>query len=261
MSPLHSHSFFQKGLHDTRGLIVTGTHARCGKTVACAGLVGVMSGLGFKVQAIKPMSFLPTVSLRKGCEQAYFDRLNPPLQPVDGFSVDSPYSVTKLDWQRLIEGCRKRVYPYLLETPGSLASLLRPPGTDSGGASRVGEPRSVEIIDCVTLAQTLEIPILLVTSKQPELIACLAPAFAYLQQRQAPLVAWLAVETAPIQAPTWDQDVLYLSHRYDVPYLGELAYSPSISVETLQQGNLLRTTEMGVDLLPIQQAWDVAIPL
>jgi dethiobiotin synthetase len=249
MSYLPPHNqFFKKGLHDTRGLIITGTHPRCGKTVAATGLSGVLNHLGFQIQAIKPLSFLPSISLRKGYEQAYFDRLNAPLQAVEVFTAESPQTLTNMDWQRLMDACRRRVYPYLLETPGNLASPLR----FSDG----------DMVDATTLAQMLEVPILLVTTKQEDLISRLAMAFAYCHARHTPIVGWLAVETTPTPPiPNWEQDILYLTHHYPIPYLGELSYSPSISVEALQQGNLFRTTEMGLDLLPIQQALDVGIPL
>ena len=238
--------YFEKGLHDSRGLIVTGTHAKCGKTVAAAGLAGVLNSLGFKVQAIKPLSFLPEVSIRKGVEQHFFDRLIRPLQPVDLFSVESADAVNTMEWQRMVEQCLRRVYPYLLEVPGSLASPLR---------FVKGEAQ-----DCVALAQQLEVPILLVTAKSPEIINDMAQAFAYVRARQAPLIGWLAVETRAESLPCWQQDLLYLHHHYPFPYLGELAYSPSISVEAQQQGNLFRNTEIGLDLLPLQQALDISIP-
>jgi dethiobiotin synthetase len=231
---------------DTRGLLVTGAHAKCGKTVACAGLAGVLNELGFQAQAIKPLSFQPRLSVRKAYEQAYFDRIVPPNQIVDVFSVESAHVLAPVEYQRLIEACRKRVYPYILETPGSLASAVR--------------HMQDEIIDSIDLAKAIEIPMLLVAAKQPDMIATLAPAFAYAWHRDAPVIGWLAVETAPIETPHWDAEILYLRSHYDIPYLGEIAYSPSISVEALQQGNLLRTTEMGVDLLPIQQALDLLVP-
>jgi dethiobiotin synthetase len=231
---------------DTRGLLVTGTHAKSGKTVACAGLAGVLNELGFQAQAIKPLSFQPGMSVRKGYEQAYFDRVVPPNQIVDVFSVESAQALTAVDYQRLIEACRKRVYPYILETPGNLASPVR----------YVQD----EIIDSIDLAKAIEIPMLLVAAKQPDIIATLAPAFAYAWHRDAHVIGWLAVETAPTDVPHWDSEILYLRSHYDIPHLGEIGYSPSISVEALQQGNLLRTTEMGVDLLPIQQALDLLVP-
>jgi dethiobiotin synthetase len=235
-----------RNLLDARGLLVTGTHAQCGKTVVCAGLAGVFNSLGFTAQAIKPFSFQPEVTIRGGYEQAFFDRLNPPRQSIELCSKPSPLKVTAQDWRQLQETCRKRVYPYLLESPGSVASSLH-------FVER-------EFADSVDLAKALEIPMLLVTQKKPDLIGTMAPVFAYLWAKDATVIGWLAVESHPAQVPDWDEEVFFLRNHSDISYLGEIAYSPSISVEALQQGNLLRNTELGVDLLPIQQALNLLVP-
>lgn len=229
-----------------RGLLVTGAHARCGKTIAAAGLAGVLNDLGFHAQAIKPLSFQPGMSVRKGYEQAFFDRIITPLQSVELFSAESPSTLGQIEWQRLLEVCRKRVYPYILESPGNVASPIR--------------YVQHEILDAIDLAKALEIPMLIVTAKQSDIISILAPVFAYLWHRDANVAGWLAVETDPCSTPDWDNEVLYLRGHYEIPFLGEIPYSPSISSEALQQGNLLRSTEMGVDLLPIQQALNLLIP-
>lgn len=235
-----------RNLLDARGLLVAGTHSRCGKSVACAGLAGVLNDLGFTVQAIKPFSFQPEVTIRDGYEQTFFDRLNPPKQPLELFSKPSPWKVTAGDWQHLQELCRKRVYPYILEAPGSLASPIR--------------FVDLELNDAVDLSKALEIPLVLVTAKIPDVIGTMAPMLSYLWSRDAKAIGWLAVETQPARVPDWEQDVLFLRGHTDIPYLGEIAYSPSISVEALQQGNLFRITELGVDLLPIQQALNLLVP-
>lgn len=251
MLRLPSPDFSRKGPHDAHGLIVTGTHARCGKTVLCAGLVGVLRELGFRVQAIKPLAFVPPTAIRKSYEQMYFDRLSPPLQPIDGLSAESPYAVEVKDWRRLVELCRKRAHPYILETPGGLSTPIR--------------VTSEEILDAVDLAAALELPLLLAVRKAEDILAALPPVFAYAALRQAPLIGWVAVETEPPSstAPftTWMQDIDYLSRYCSIPYLGGLSFSTSVSVEALRQGNLFRITETGVDLLPIQQALNVSVPL
>jgi dethiobiotin synthetase len=232
---------------DARGLLLTGAHPKSGKTIACAGLAGVLNELGFQAQAMKPLSFQPTVSIRRSYEQAFFDRVVPPLQMVEVFSAESAQTLAPVDYQRLIEACRKRIYPYILEAPGNVASPIR--------------YMEREMLDAIDLAKELGVPMILSVAKQPDIIGVLAPVFAYLWHRDAPAIGWLAVETEPAQTPDWDTEILYLRSHYELPYLGEIAYSPSISVEALQQGNLLRTTELGVDLLPIQQALDLLIPL
>ncbi len=248
LSSAENTPFFAKGLHDARGLLITGTTPRCGKTVAAAGLAGVLHALGFQVQAIKPLEFLAN-NPHGSIEQAFFDRLIRPLQPVDTLSVQSAASIVPVEWQRFIDICLKRVYPYLLEAPGNFASPLRYVKGDHE--------------DAIHLANTLEIPMLLVTPKQPDIVNTMAQALTFAQAHNAPLVGWIAVETQPLEpqaAPDWFTDTLYLNHRFPYPYLGEIPYSRSISVESGQQGNLYRHTEMGLDLLPIQQSLDVSVP-
>lgn len=234
--------------YQPKGLLVAGVHPRSGKTVACAGIAGVLGQLGFRAQAIKPMSFLPKVSIRQGYEQEFFHKVLPPTEPLEPFSVESPHTASATDWQRLVETCKKRIYPYILEAPGSVASPIR----------FVQD----EVLDSIDLAKALNIPLLVVMAKQPDPIALLAPIFAYLWHRDAEVVGWMAVETTPTKPiPNWDTEILYMGHHYRIPYLGEITYSPSISVEALQQGNLIRITETGVDLFPIQQALDLMLPL
>lgn len=229
-----------------KGILLTGTQPRCGKTVACAGIVGTLGQLGFRMQAIKPLEFLPPVAVRKAHEQAFFDRLIPPQEHLELLAAESAHRVDHLLWERYLEACRKRVYPYLLETPGSVASPIR----------FVQD----EVLDSIDLSQALQIPLLIVAPKQTDLIAAMAPIFAYVWHRDANVIGWLTVETQPTLAPDQERDILYLNHHYRFPYLGEIAYSPSISVEALQQGNLLRTTEAGLDLLPLQQALNLLVP-
>lgn len=257
MLHLPSPSYAGRSLHAPRGLIVTGAQARCGKTVVCAGLAGVMRELGFLVQAIKPMVFLPPTDIRRGYEQAYFDRVTgfpnePGRQKVEVFSAHSPHTVEPAQWRHLVSLCHKRGAPYVLETPGNLATPI------CAGYS--------ETLDVKDLADALALPVLLVVQKQADILSVLPPVLAYAAHRSIPLIGWVAVETEPAKTSTfsfdtWQEDLLYLSRCSNIPYLGEIPFSPSISVETLHQGNLFRLTEMGLDLFPIQQALDVAIPL
>lgn len=232
---------------DGHGIVLTGTHARCGKTVAAAGLGLALQSLGFGVEALKPLSFQPPVSIRGGYEQAYFERLLPFQQATQWIPRPSARAVTLTDWQGLLAYAQSRVSPYILETPAQLSS---PIFWDSDGAS----------LDAVHLANALALPLLLVTQKQPDLLGVLLPVWAWLQARGCLPLGWMAVETTPLVCPCWDADVLFLQQEMPMPFLGEIAYSPSISVEALQQGNLLRSTEMGVDLAPIQQGVNLLLP-
>jgi len=232
------------------GLLIAGATPRCGKTIVAAGIMGVLLDLGFKTQAVKPLIFSEkTFSERAdqiNPDQAYLDMIENgrAMQRVETVLASSPYEVNTLLWNRMMENCKKSVYPLVIESPGTVAQPLRMDGN--------------VFIDAVDWSLLLELPILLTVRKSPQVIADLAPALAYLYEGEADVIGWVAVETRPEPYAHWDEDRFLISREYDTPFLGEITWSPSISVEMRQQGNLLKLTEAGVDLLPIQQAMDLA---
>jgi dethiobiotin synthetase len=229
-----------------QGIIVVGTHPRCGKTVVSAGIASALTQLGFRSQAIKALGFTPKISITASKETFFFNKVLPPLEMAETIWAESAHQVTPKDWQRAMELCQRRTYSYILEAPGMVASPIR--------------YIQNEVFDAADWAQALQSSLLIVTPKQPEVIASMAPVFSYLWRKNAPVLGWVAVEVIPVSAPSWEIDVLYLTQQYQVPYLGEICHSPSISVEACQQGNLIRTTEAGLDLLPIQQALQLLVP-
>jgi dethiobiotin synthetase len=246
----------ERNSQEPPGLLVAGTHARCGKTAFCAGLVGALFELGFRLQALKPLAFLPEKVLYPTYEQDFFNRLsleqgsdrfrNP--QQLDAWATPSAHTVSNADWRRLIHIAQRRVDPYVLEAPGGI------------GMPILNSDQSLDVID---LARALQAPIILVTSKSSDVLSVVPTALAYAALREAPLLGWLAVETEPMSASAldrWQEDVFYLRRQFQAPYLGELPYSPSISVEAGRQGNLYRLTESSLDLLPIQQTLNLSVP-
>jgi dethiobiotin synthetase len=219
------------------GLILTGTVARCGKTVALAGISAVLHQEGFQVQAMKPIEFLPATSMMKGREQAFLQKVLPSRYGSECLGFESAHEVNHVYWNRLIDNCRKSPYPALIETPNTAAAPL--------GFIRQNA------LDSTAMAQELGIPILIVTPKSPQLIGQLIPTLTYLRAKNTIIAGWLGVETSPNETPYWDEEVLYITHEYQVAYLGTIPHSPSISVEGLQQGNLIKITETNLDLLPL----------
>jgi dethiobiotin synthetase len=225
------------------GLIITSTAPRSGKSVVTAGLASALLQEGMKVQAIKPLEFRSPMAIRQSMDQPFFDKATRALQTFTPIEVESAYDISNLTWARVIEATRKTVFPALIETPGTIASPIR---HESGN-----------MIDAIDLAHLLGVPILIVTPKTPNLIEQAAPALAYLQLRQgtSPLgIGWIGVETKPTQAPHWESESFYLSQQYRIPCLGTLPYSPHLSVESMQIGDLTELTAMAIDLLPLQHA-------
>jgi len=254
----------ERNILDAPGLLVTGTHGGCGKTVCCAGVVGALNNLGFRLQAIKPLAFSQSNAIRPSdIEQGYFNRLaiemgNDKFRAHtfhDAWSCPSPHAMSETDWRRLITIAHRRIDPYLFETPGSI-------GVPLYSASSV-DARSSSM-DVVDLAQELQIPILLVTAKTSDVLTHVPTALAYATVRKAPIIGWLAVETEPFPPALqeqWQEDVFYIRRYFQTPFLGEIPYSPSVSVEAGRQGNLYRLTENNLDLLPIQQTLNLSVPL
>lgn len=230
------------------GLMIVSTTPRCGKTVITAGIASALLQEGLQVQAIKPLDFRPPMVIRQSLDQPFLNKATRTLQQIDPIEVESPYDLSNMNWARVVETARKMVFPALIEPPGTIGAALR----HEGGS----------VIDAIELAKLLGIPVLIVTPKSPTLLEQAAPAFAYLQQRQGDIplgIGWVGVESKPTQAPYWDNEAFYLSGQYRLPCLGTLPYSPHISVESMQIGDLTELTAMAIDLLPLQQALKIYV--
>lgn len=241
------------------GLMVVGTSGKCGKTVACAGIAASLIENGFQVIASKPLVYYDTPNPPLfNEEQRFIDRLARPLSSPETVILPGPQEMSNVVWKRLLEQLKAAPYPLILETPGSLASPLR---YNSGFQEDLGIETNQTIINAIDLARILNLKILLVTPASKSPYAEVAMAASYLAQRQHGAIGWISVETngEPPNNSCWDQESFMVGQDYHLPYFGNIGYSSSISVTLCQHGNLLRQTEMGVDLLPIQQAMEMAL--
>lgn len=233
-----------------RGILIVGTMPQCGKTLVTAGIAGALAEMGFPVHALKPMTFTRSEIPKPQHDQVFLNLMTRVLHPPEIIQVDTPEGLSVMLWNRMIEQMRNMPYPVLLEAPGSVASPLRYQQDDH---------HSLTVIDIVDLSRLLEMPIVLVTPQTPELIAQLAPALAYLWNRSAEVLGWIAVATDATQPESdysighWDKQCQLINREYQTPHLGTVPYSPSISIPRLQQGNLIRACESSLDLFPIQQ--------
>jgi dethiobiotin synthetase len=226
-------------LQPIEGLLVAGTHPKCGKTVFTAGFCAALTQAGMKVQPMKPLTFQQEVALFPKSDQAFFDVACKTLQSIDPLMADSPYDLPTMAWHRVIEMCRKSVLPAIIESPGAVSTPLRYDGTS--------------YLMAADWAKVLGIPMVIVTEKHPNLLTQALPIFSLLQTQSAPILGWVAVETTPIPTPHWAQEELYLSHTYRWPCLGTIPYNNAVSVENLQPGPLVHLIDTAIDLLPLQQ--------
>lgn len=233
------------------GLLVAGTEPRCGKTVVTTGLVAAMKDKGFLVQAIKPLSVGEDAdtSLRVS-DQSYMNLVTRPLSPVDCLSINSPYDMTSAIWQKVQHLAKKPEVPCVIESPGSVTDAI---GWVQG-----------KRYDTTHFASALGIPMVLVCTKQPDFLSRLIPIVQYIRLQQGNILGWITTEPRPMaeaHLPQWEAEALWFQQEFQLPLLGELAFSPSINVQAGNQGNLIRQTLDGIDLFPLEQALNLLLPL
>ncbi len=236
------------------GLLIVGTHPECGKTIATTGLCGAMIENGFRRQAIKPLEFAPAGSLKQTLDQDFMNRVLRPMQRPENLIFESFYENTNIEWKRLIHNIRSMTYPCIIESPGSYASPL---------SFDLNPDKDNTLKDAVSLSKNLGTAILLVTEKSPQLLENMRAALSYLRSEESDLMGWISVETHQSSAnstPNWELESQYIVREGEVPYLGNIAYSPSIGITHGHQGNLIKQTQEGIDLLPIQMATGMLAP-
>lgn len=241
------------------GLMVVGISGKCGKTVASAGIAASLIENGFQVIASKPLVYFDTPNPPLFNEdQRFIDRLARPLSSPETVILPGPQEMSNVVWKRLIEQLKAAPYPLILETPGSLSSPLR---YNNGFQEDLGIESTQTIIDAIDLANILNLKTLLVVPGSKSPYADVALAASFLNHRQHQAIGWISVETNDKHPDNsrWEQESFMAAQDYHLPYYGNIAYSSSISVTLCQHGDLLRQTEMGIDLLPIQQAMEMAL--
>jgi len=231
------------------GILVFGAGAGCGKTVLTTGLACALKDEGFSVRAVKPMvlgskreaepelTFMSTLS---------HSPLNYPVQ-----YMERPGGLATFGWAEALKVLVSGTDTTIAELPGSAATpLIRATGSWKDNTDFAADLRWPCLIACEAGADTLEKLIL---------------NAAYLTSRRLPVVGLVVVETtadsldAVSAGMPPDSLGIALQERTKVPYLGCLPHSASISVPRVNQGNLIKTTSNGVDLLPIIKALNLRL--
>jgi len=223
------------------GTLVLGTEQGCGKTVLVAGLAMALSDAGFRVQAFKPLEFGVSGGFSHGQDQAYINKMTGQYILVETVRLASAWDMTVPTWNRLIEHCKTLQYPCILEGPGQVASAWR--------LSRD------QLVDGLDVAQLLGFSILLVAKTGPDFFEKTRAALEFIRSRGQQAIGFVQVDTMTETLVDEDKnqaEKIMLSHHYGTPFLGHFPYSPSISVPTHRQGNLMRMTQDNIDLLPLQ---------
>jgi dethiobiotin synthetase len=171
--------------------------------------------------------------------------------------LDRPANLTETNWHNAVLTSRDSQQLNLVEMPGGCATPIcyEPSGTGQTAAWR----------DTADLAREFDLPCILVAKHQRDALESLVVGAQYLNSQGLDLLALATVEVvqgggAELENSTARDDFsLGLFSRTNVPYMGCMKFSVSISVPRVTQGSLIKTTA-GLDLLILLQAINLAVP-
>jgi dethiobiotin synthetase len=236
------------------GVVIVGTQAGCGKTVLACGLAGALREQGFNPRVLKPV-FIGT---RKAAEQeiSFISTAgkSPPSYPM--IFLERPANATDSNWQNAVAMTVGPNQLNLIEMPGGCATPVCYESTGvQSGAWR----------DSADLAREFDLPCILVAKHQRDALESLVLGASYLKSQGLEVLALATVEVvqsggAELENHTARDDFsMGLFSRTNVPFMGCMKFSPSISVPSVTQGSLIKTTA-GLDLLILLRALNLGVP-
>lgn len=227
------------------GVVVMGTEAGCGKTVFMTGLSSALREEGFPTRAIKPF----VIGSRRDAENelAFISSIThtPVNYPI--VVIEKPTAVQEGNWQQAAMMTTSRQHLTFVEMPGSPAT---PIAFDQTSAGTIGSSWK----DSASFAGDLGLPCILIAKHNKDALEKIMLAAAFLRSRDIPLVGVGTVETAEcspaneLKMTKSELELAILNHAR-TQYIGAIEFSPSISVPRVNQGNLIKNTSAGVDLL------------
>jgi len=236
---------------------VIGTEFGCGKTVLVTGLAAMLKGNGFSVRAIKPI----VTGKRKDIEAelSFISSITQTTFSESPFVLEPEVGISSANWQKIIAASQYYLELTLVELPGSAASPL----------SFDFHPKSRKVTawkDCADLALQIARGVLLVAKHDLSALEKLTVHSSYLTNKGVKLLGLITVETTADGGTELERllgrDAFELSllARTGIPYLGCIKYSPSVSVLSVNQGNLIKLTSAGLELLEMLKALNLPIP-
>lgn len=253
------------------GLTIVGTEAGCGKTAIMAGLARTLRDQGQELRAIKPLAIGPReklerelsfLSLVTGTPRNYGAIAVGDKQPGDVYWTEALSLVRSGRLFTMVETCGSAVTPICFETGIDIDSRDTAQSKQRSGQSSGQKSVSSGFHwrDSRDLALELGFPVIIVARHNQEAIEKLILTHNYLTTGGVNVSGLVTVECTPgegavLEARLTRSDLeLLLATRIAAPYLGALKYSPSISVTRVNQGNLVKVLENGVDLLAFRRA-------
>lgn len=241
-----------------RVALIVGSEFGCGKTVFMCGLAGALREEGFSTRVVRPLVLKTNKNVES--ESAFLSTvgqtpLHSPITLPEGL-----LSSGESNWQDTVFVTENVTQLTLVEMPGGAASPVCFEGTNKRTISNQWR-------DCADLSAELMQPCIVIAKHQFDSIERLITTCSYLQARGLEVIATATVETDPDAGATLERQStradfsLGLNERTGIPFLGCIKFSPSISVHRVCQGNLIKMTETGLDLLPLMKALNLTVPV
>jgi dethiobiotin synthetase len=237
----------EKSITATNGLTVLGTDFACGKTAATA-VVGYLLGKNQSIRVVKPLLCGPRE--RAEAEVSFLSSVSGAPRGYAFNYVEPPARLSRSAWQSILAVAMQGLELNLIEAYGAISSPIFVEDTDGG----------IIVFDTLDFAKRLSYPVLIVAAHRFDAPERLLSACAMAEARGLNIAGLLTVETAAgegrlLEAKYSRQDVeLLFQSRCRAPYLGCIKHSPSINVHRVNQGNLVKMTESGLDILSLYKS-------
>lgn len=238
-------------------LAIIGTDFACGKTVLMTGLAGMLRSSGFSVRAIKPL--VVGRPEERDAEQAFISSITHTLPALPPVVLDLSEGISSNGWQKVVAAASSSADLTFVELPGSAATPLRFHRDQKDNQACAWK-------DSADLASEIASHTLLVAKHDLSSLETLTVQSLYLTSKGVKPLGLATVETASSGGKDLegllgrDAFELALLSRTGVPYLGCIKHSPSISVQRVNQGNLIKSTQAGLELLEMMKALDLPLP-
>src|SRR5262249_46735770 len=212
---------------------------------------------GFSARAIKPI----VTGKRKEIEAelSFISSITQTAFSEPPVVLEAEVGISGANWQKVIAASQ-----YYLEL-----TLVELPGSGSSPVCFDFNPKNRKVTgwkDCADLALQISRGALLVAKHDMSALEKLTVQASYLTGKGVKLLGMATVETSQDAGNELEKLLgrdafeLLLLDRTGVPYLGCIKYSPSVSVPGVNQGNLIKLTSSGLELLEMLKALNLPIP-
>jgi dethiobiotin synthetase len=249
-------TFHREDGSSASSLNILGTEFGCGKTILMSGLSALLREQGFTVAAKKPV--LIGSKREREAERAFISSISRTPPSISSIEIERGATLTKQQWLQAVNAGKLGTLFSLIELPAGLATPL---SFDWQGASNGAYWR-----DSTDLAKEFGAFCLLVAKHNDDAIEKLTLSASYAQKKGLELLGLATVETSENQGRNLelifprDKVELSLHSVTGVPYLGCVKYSQSISVGNINQGNLVKMTGGGIELLSVLKRLNLRVP-